>query len=187
MYKLAAASSIKAALPKVSMMGVLTPKITMSEYPVSIRASQTEALKGRLSPQNLQIAIRNLHHDGLIVVENVIDHSKLDALNEVMVRDAFALQAKKENIPFNYNKGNIQQDAPPIRKHFDTQIFMSKWQDAATCSRLAIDIRRFNHDTDHIDVSGASTEMDILLCEYRIASNSRDTSSVSTSSFRCRF
>jgi hypothetical protein len=126
MYKVAALSSIKAALPKSPMMGILTLKMSMCEYPVSIRASQAETQKGRLSPQNLEIAIRTLHHDGLVVIENVIDHEKLDALNEVMVRDAFVLQAKKESSPFNYNKGNIQQDAPPIRKHFDTQIFMSK-------------------------------------------------------------
>jgi hypothetical protein len=104
---------------------MVTPKINMSEYPVVIRASPAEVQKGRLTPQNLEIAVRCLHHDGLVVVENAIARDKLDALNEIMVRDAFTLQAKKENSPFNYNKGNIQQDAPPIRTHFDPQIFMS--------------------------------------------------------------
>src|SRR5436305_1527382 len=97
----------------------------MNPIPTSVRPSRTEVKKGRLSPQNLEIAVRSLYEDGLVVVEGVIDHERLDALNEVMVRDAFILQGKKEKSPFNYNKGNIQQDAPPIRKHFDTEIFMS--------------------------------------------------------------
>lgn len=70
--------------------------------------------------------MRSLHQDGLVVVENAIPHDCLDRLNEKMVADAYILQAKKEDGPFNYNPGNIQQDAPPVRKHFDPRIFMSE-------------------------------------------------------------
>lgn len=76
--------------------------------PVGINPTRSEVKAGKLSPQHLEIAIRALHEDGLIVVENVFDHLRLNKLNERMVKDAYELQARKENSPYNYNKGNIQ-------------------------------------------------------------------------------
>lgn len=97
----------------------------MSSFPTSVRPSQEEIKRRQLAPQNLEIAIRILYHDGLVVVENAIPHDALDRLNGKMVKDAYTLQSKKENSPYNYNPGNIQQDAPPVRDHFDTNIFLS--------------------------------------------------------------
>ena len=81
-----------------------------STAPISINPTRFEVKASKLSPQNLEIAIRALHEDGLIVVENVFDHMRLNNLNERMVKDAYKLQARKEDSPYNYNKGNIQVD-----------------------------------------------------------------------------
>lgn len=103
-----------------------SPSIRMlSSYATSIRPTKQEIVNKQLTPQNLEIAIRNLYHDGLVVVEDAIPHDALDSLNARMVKDARALQSKKENSPFNYHPGNIQQDAPPVRAHFDANIFLS--------------------------------------------------------------
>jgi hypothetical protein len=59
------------------------------------------------------------------VVNDVIPHDKLDRLNKKMVKDANTLYASKGDSPFNYNPNNLQQDAPPMREYFDSQIFMS--------------------------------------------------------------
>jgi ectoine hydroxylase-related dioxygenase (phytanoyl-CoA dioxygenase family) len=99
-----------------------------SSYPTSIRPSAAEIKNGQLTPQNLEIAIRSLYHDGLVVVENAVPHAALDRLNEKMVRDAYALQSRKENSPYNYNRGNIQQDPPPVKDYFDPDIFLSKYR-----------------------------------------------------------
>lgn len=99
---------------------------TLTSYPTSIRPSALEIQKAQLSPQHLEIAIRSLHQDGLVVVENVVPHDVLDHLNEKMVQDSYILQARKTNSPYNYNPGNIQQDAPPSKKYFDSKIFMSE-------------------------------------------------------------
>jgi hypothetical protein len=61
-----------------------------------------------------------------VVVDNVVPHDSLNKLNKKMVEDAYALRNKKGDSPYNYNPGNIQQDAPPVREHFDKNIFMSK-------------------------------------------------------------
>lgn len=92
----------------------------------SIKASHEEVQQGRLNERNLELAVRHLYEDGLVVVENVIDHDVLDHLNHKMVEDAMLLSGRGENSPFNYNKSNIQQDAPPIREYFDPSIFFSE-------------------------------------------------------------
>jgi hypothetical protein len=59
------------------------------------------------------------------VIENVIDGDVIDKLNEKMVADARYLLSKGERSPFNYNKGNLQQDAPPVKEYFYPEIFLS--------------------------------------------------------------
>ena len=99
-----------------------------SAQPCSIKTSEDEVRSGRLTEQNLELAVRHIHHDGLVVVENVINHEVLDRLNEKMVKDALALRSRGDKSPFNYNKGNLQQDPPPVREYFDRSVFLSKWE-----------------------------------------------------------
>ncbi|CAG8941674.1 unnamed protein product [Penicillium salamii] len=108
----------------------------LTSHPTSIRPSEIEIKQTRLSPQNLEVAIRSLHRDGLVVVENVIPHKDLDSLNSKMVEDAYHLRSKKGNSPFNYNPGNIQQDAPPVKQYFDSSIFLNPIATQITSSAL---------------------------------------------------
>lgn len=78
-----------------------------------------------LAPRNLELAARSLHVDGLVVVEDVVPHRDLDALNEKMVKDARYLQSLGAKGPFNYNQGNLQQDPPPVAEYFYKSIFTS--------------------------------------------------------------
>ena len=100
----------------------------LSSTPISIVPSLAEVKQGSLSQRNLEITIRALARDGLVVLENLVDHAILDRLNEKMVKDAYQLQAKKDS-PFNYNKGNIQQDPPLTEEWFSDAIFISKHSD----------------------------------------------------------
>ncbi len=118
----ASPSFIRQAIP--SMIPTMT-RVT-SPAPVSIIASPQEVRSGKLSERNLEIAVRRVLQDGLVVIENAIDHEVLDKLNEKMVQDAITLRSRGDNSPFNYNKGNLQQDAPPVREFFDPSIFLSK-------------------------------------------------------------
>ncbi|SLM40838.1 Phytanoyl-CoA dioxygenase [Lasallia pustulata] len=107
-----------------------------STEPIAIKPTRFEVKAGKLSPQNLEIAIRALHEDGLIVVENIFDHMRLNKLNEKMVEDAYELQARKENSPYNYNRGNIQQDPPPVKGCFDESIFLNPIVSEITSAHL---------------------------------------------------
>ncbi|KAI1097937.1 hypothetical protein F4804DRAFT_326131 [Jackrogersella minutella] len=91
--------------------------------PTIVKASSLEVQKGFLEARNLEKAVGAMHRDGLVVVEDVIPHESLDQLNKKMVQDAQTLQARGEDGPFNYNTGNIQQDAPPVAEYFNPAIF----------------------------------------------------------------
>ncbi|RDK45842.1 hypothetical protein M752DRAFT_317652 [Aspergillus phoenicis ATCC 13157] len=96
-----------------------------SSHPHAIKPSKTELSNKQLTPQNLETAIHSLFHDGLVIVENAIPHDPLDQLNTKMIQDAYTLQARNENSPYNYNPGNIQQDPPPTREYFSKDIFLN--------------------------------------------------------------
>lgn len=50
----------------------------------------------------------------MVVVKDVIESSKLDFLNEKMLKDAYDLSNRGENSPFNYNKGYTFPAARPM-------------------------------------------------------------------------
>lgn len=77
----------------------------LSSFPKVVQVSPEEKSSGRLTWKNLELASRALHHDGLVVLENAISHSKIDILNEKMVADARILQAAGDASPYNYHKG----------------------------------------------------------------------------------
>ena len=78
----------------------------VSTCPLTIKPSRDELSHGRLTSRNLEKAIRSLHEDGLVVIENAIPHEDLDHLNTKMVQDALHLQSRGKDMPFNYNVGN---------------------------------------------------------------------------------
>ncbi|GAA6042457.1 hypothetical protein JCM8097_008466 [Rhodosporidiobolus ruineniae] len=91
----------------------------------ALKPSPEEKQSGRLSQRNLQAALEALHHDGIVCLEGVVPHDALDKLNERMLEDTRALQAMGDDGPFNYNKGNIQQDPPIEPNTFHPSIFLN--------------------------------------------------------------
>ncbi|KAF9466102.1 hypothetical protein BDZ94DRAFT_1252114 [Collybia nuda] len=108
----------------------------LSPHPKVVRVSVDERSAGKLTWKNLELATRALHHDGLVVLEDAISTSKLDALNEKMVIDARTLQAAGDASPYNYHKGNIQQDPPLTKRHFEREIFLNPLATQVTSSVL---------------------------------------------------
>lgn len=76
----------------------------LSSVPVSIPVPNPEVVSERLTLKNLELATRALHRDGLVVLEDVIDYLKLDALNENTVQDALVLQSAGDASLSKYNR-----------------------------------------------------------------------------------
>ncbi|KAI0018269.1 hypothetical protein F4780DRAFT_533708 [Xylariomycetidae sp. FL0641] len=104
--------------------------------PCVVQPTAPEISSHRLSERSLEKAVRSLHLDGLVVVEGVVPHGHLDSLNMKMVEDARSLQARGQDGPFNYNLGNLQQDAPPWAEYFFPSIFTNSIATQVTSSVL---------------------------------------------------
>lgn len=78
-----------------------------SLQPGVVQPSSQEVKNLTLDSRNLEKAVRHMHRDGLVIVENVVPHQDIDLLNKKMTEDAEVLQARGDKGPFNYNKGNI--------------------------------------------------------------------------------
>lgn len=62
---------------------------------------------------DLPLAIEALRRDGIVVLEDAIDLEHLSILREKCLAD-IELLLNRENKPFNWNPGNLQQDPPPF-------------------------------------------------------------------------
>ena len=60
-----------------------------------------------------QARVAALEQDGIVVLENIIVASHIEMLRDRMLADVAAI-LKRDDVPFNFNKGNIQQDPPPF-------------------------------------------------------------------------
>lgn len=67
---------------------------------------------GIATPEIIAEAVTYLHRDGIVVLENVIDPSHVDALQAKLGPEAEEI-ARNPNHHFNWNKGNMDQ-APPL-------------------------------------------------------------------------
>jgi hypothetical protein len=113
-------------LPRQSNARALATSRPQLRQPISVAASSSERTRGKLSDQNLEKAVRQVHHDGIVIVQDAIETELLDKLNDRMVADALSLRSRGKDSPFNYNQGNLQQDAPPVKEFFYPQIFLSQ-------------------------------------------------------------
>ncbi|KAF7561236.1 hypothetical protein G7046_g2909 [Stylonectria norvegica] len=106
-----------------SLSPVPTSLSPRERAPTAIRPSANEIEAASLDARNLEKAVRHVHQDGLVVIEDVVPHQQLDHLNTRMVQDARKLQALGDKGPFNHNQGNLQQDAPPVAEFFHPSVF----------------------------------------------------------------
>lgn len=112
-------------LSSIASAGIPSPRQWQSA-PFIVRPSTQEVRNSSLDARNLEHAVRSIHRDGIVVIKDVVPHELLENLNEKMMADARVLQARGKDGPFNYNLGNLQQDAPPVAKYFHPSIFTSK-------------------------------------------------------------
>jgi len=77
----------------------------------TINPTPAERAAGQLDAEHLRQAVRALLDDGVVVLEGVVDLAHIEALRAKMFDDLAKFQARPD-APYNWNKGNIQQDPP---------------------------------------------------------------------------
>lgn len=102
---------------------------------LELNITPDERERGAPRPEHLAAAVEALRRDGLVVLNDVIDRAHLDLLRERMFTDLPALLGRKD-APFNFNRGNIQQDAPPFPPYLFRDILVNDLVVAVTESLL---------------------------------------------------
>lgn len=80
---------------------------------VSLPVSSQEIADGRLTDAHLSAAVEAIRRDGVVVLEGIVSQASITALRDKMLEDVDAFVNRKD-APYNWNKGNVQQDPPPF-------------------------------------------------------------------------
>ncbi|BGP19756.1 hypothetical protein JCM10213_003602 [Rhodosporidiobolus nylandii] len=102
----------------------------------SITPTAAERAAGRLTQKTLQTALEALHQDGMVALAGVVEHDALDRLNKRMLEETRKLVDMGDKGPFNYNKGNIQQDPPIEPATYHPSTFLNPLATAVTSAYL---------------------------------------------------
>lgn len=74
--------------------------------------------------EHLRAAVEAIRADGFVALNRVVDLAHLDLLRDRMLEDLGALRGRKD-APFNWNRGNIQQDPPPFPPYLFRDVLLN--------------------------------------------------------------
>lgn len=80
---------------------------------VEISPTPDERDAGRLTAENLALAVQALEEDGIVALHGIIDLDHLAKLRERVMSDVH-LFVNRPDAPYNWNPGNVQQAPPPF-------------------------------------------------------------------------
>ncbi len=101
----------------------------------SIKISPEELESGVMDPAHLQEAVRAVREDGFVVLEDVVSLEHIAALRERMLADLETILARPD-APFNWNRGNVQQDPPPFPPYIFRDVLVNDMVIAVTKALL---------------------------------------------------
>src|SRR5438094_1591469 len=91
----------------------------------AISLSSVEVSAGTITAEHLERATAALCEDGIVVLNNAVDLGHLEALRERMLSDLEAILARAD-APYNFNRGNVQQDPPPFPPYLFRDILLNE-------------------------------------------------------------
>jgi hypothetical protein len=86
--------------------------------------TSTEIKSGKLSQDHLQEAVRALQEDGVVILNEIADRQHMDLLREKMLEDVAQI-LERPDAPFNFNRGNVQQDPPPFPPYLFRDVLLN--------------------------------------------------------------
>lgn len=92
---------------------------------VTIACSAEEVASGRLTEAHFQEALEAMDRDGMVVLKDVIAPEHIEVLREKLLEDVAQFTGRKD-APFNFNRGNIQQDPPPFPPYLFRDVLVNE-------------------------------------------------------------
>lgn len=91
---------------------------------LTLQLTSQERASG-LSGERLDSAVRALSDDGVVVLLDAVHPEHIAVLRDRAMQDAQAILARPD-APFNFNKGNIQQDPPPFAPYLFRDVLFNE-------------------------------------------------------------
>lgn len=102
---------------------------------LTLKVTAQELQSGQLSDAHRTEAVAAIRSDGMVVLEDVVDPAHLEMLYMRMGADLERILAR-EDAPFNFNAGNVQQDPPPFAPYLFRDILLNELVIAVTRALL---------------------------------------------------
>lgn len=102
---------------------------------ITIEVTEAERSSQGLSESHREQAVNAILQDGFVVLKDVVSDESIRTLREKMLQDLEQLLAR-EDTPYNFNTGNIQQEAPPFAPYLFRDILLNDQVIALTHSLL---------------------------------------------------
>lgn len=109
---------------------------------VTIEITPEEIARGEMAPAHREAAAQAVREDGFVVLKDVIALDHVAVLRDKMLEDVDALQAR-EDAPYNWNAGNIQQDPPPFPPYLFRDVLVNDMVIAVTKAILGPGLKSF--------------------------------------------
>lgn len=109
---------------------------------------------GALTPEHLAEAVQALDEEGFVVLNDVVDLGHIAALRDKMFEDLTAFLARPD-APFNFNTGNVQQEAPPTAPFLFRDVLVNDLVIAVTKAVLGPGVKNA-FDSGNTAVPGAT-------------------------------
>jgi hypothetical protein len=90
----------------------------------AIQVAPQEIQTGKINPEHLQEAVRSLQEDGFVILDELVDRQHMSILRDKMLEDVAQI-LKRDDVPFNFNRGNIQQDPPPFPPYLFRDVLLN--------------------------------------------------------------
>jgi len=102
---------------------------------IELDISPDEVRSGRMTPEHVTAAVSALQAEGFVVLKDVVDQGHLETLRTKMLADVDAILAR-DDAPYNFNIGNVQQDPPPFPPYLFQDILLNEMVIAVTHALL---------------------------------------------------
>jgi len=93
---------------------------------VVVKPTAEEHAQQRLSPESLATALAAIETDGFVVLEDVVDLAHVELIRDRMLEDV-QLLINRPDAPFNWNRGNVQQDPPPFPPYIFADVMSNEF------------------------------------------------------------
>jgi ectoine hydroxylase-related dioxygenase (phytanoyl-CoA dioxygenase family) len=93
--------------------------------------TREEIESSRMMTAHLDAAVEAIRTDGYVVLNDVVDPAHIASLRERMLADVPQILADAEP-PYNFNRGNIQQDPPPFHPYLFRDVLLNDMVIAVT-------------------------------------------------------